>query len=58
MVGGVVVSPYASELILAVSVAVEQRLTASQLAHSFAVYPSMSGSITEAARSLMTPSTD
>ena len=58
VVGGVIVSPYASELILAVSVAVEQRLTASQLAHSFAVYPSMSGSITEAARSLMTPSTD
>ncbi|HEY3682599.1 MAG TPA: NAD(P)H-quinone dehydrogenase [Streptosporangiaceae bacterium] len=58
VVGGVIVSPYASELVLAVSVAVEQRLTATQLAHTFSVYPSMSGSVTEAARSLMTPSTD
>jgi hypothetical protein len=31
----------------------EQRLTAEQLAHTFAVYPSLSGSITEAARKLM-----
>ena len=34
-------------------VAVEQRLTVEQLAHTFAVYPSLSGSITEAARKLM-----
>jgi NAD(P)H dehydrogenase (quinone) len=53
VIGGVVVAPRASELILAVSVAVEQRLTAEQLAHTFAVYPSLSGSITEAARKLM-----
>ena len=58
VVGGVVVSPYASELILAVSIAVQERLTVQQIAHTFAVYPSMSGSVTEAARSLMTPSTD
>lgn len=58
VVGGVVVSPYASELILAVSIAVQERLTVHQIAHTFAVYPSMSGSVTEAARSLMTPSTD
>ncbi len=53
VLGGVVVAPRASELILAVSVAVEQRLTAGQLAHTFAVYPSLSGSVTEAARKLM-----
>jgi len=53
MLGGVIVAPRASELILAVSVAMEQRLTAEQLATTFAVYPSLSGSITEAARKLM-----
>ncbi|WP_219471627.1 NAD(P)H-quinone dehydrogenase [Nonomuraea rhizosphaerae] len=55
VLGGVVVAPRASELILAVSVAVQQRLTVDQLAHTFAVYPSLSGSITEAARRLMQP---
>ncbi|MFI7450686.1 NAD(P)H-quinone dehydrogenase [Nonomuraea sp. NPDC049714] len=55
VLGGVVVAPRASELILAVSVAVQQRLTVGQLAHTFAVYPSLSGSITEAARRLMQP---
>ena len=44
ILGGVVVAPRASELILAVSIAVEQRLTVEQLAHTFAVYPSLSGS--------------
>jgi pyruvate/2-oxoglutarate dehydrogenase complex dihydrolipoamide dehydrogenase (E3) component len=53
ILGGVVVAPRASELILAVSIAVEQRLTVEQLAQTFAVYPSLSGSITEAARKLM-----
>jgi dihydrolipoamide dehydrogenase len=53
VLGGVVVAPRASELILAVSVAMEQRLTAEQLAHTFAVYPSLSGSVTEVARKLM-----
>ena len=53
ILGGVIVAPRASELILAVSVAVEQRLTAEQLAQTFAVYPSLSGSVTEAARKLM-----
>ena len=53
VLGGVVVAPRASELILAVSVAVERRLTAEQLARTFAVYPSLSGSVTEAARKLM-----
>jgi pyruvate/2-oxoglutarate dehydrogenase complex dihydrolipoamide dehydrogenase (E3) component len=53
ILGGVIVAPRASELILPVSVAVEQGLTAAQLAHTFSVYPSLSGSITEAARKLM-----
>jgi dihydrolipoamide dehydrogenase len=53
VVGGVVVAPRASELILAVSLAVEQMLTVDQIAHTFAVYPSLSGSLTEAARRLM-----
>lgn len=57
ILGGVVVAPSASELILAVSVAVQQRLTVDQLAHTFAVYPSMSGSVTEAARRMMQPVT-
>jgi dihydrolipoamide dehydrogenase len=53
VLGGVVVAPRASELILAVSLAVEQMLTVDQMAHTFAVYPSLSGSLTEAARRLM-----
>jgi dihydrolipoamide dehydrogenase len=53
ILGGVIVAPRASELILAVSVAMEQRLTAEQLAQTFTVYPSLSGSVTEAARKLM-----
>jgi NAD(P)H dehydrogenase (quinone) len=55
VLGGVIVAPRASELILAVSLAVEQLLTVDQIAQSFAVYPSLSGSITEAARKLMQP---
>jgi NAD(P)H dehydrogenase (quinone) len=55
VLGGVVVAPRASELILAVSLAVEQHLTVGQMAHTFAVYPSLSGSLTEAARRLMPP---
>jgi NAD(P)H dehydrogenase (quinone) len=53
VLGGVIVAPRASELILAVSMAVEERLTAEQLAQTFTVYPSLSGSVTEAARKLM-----
>ncbi len=58
VLGGVVVAPRASELILAVSLAVEQSLTVDQMAHTFAVYPSLSGSLTEAARRLMRPASD
>lgn len=50
--GGVVVGPSASELILPITIAVEQRLTVDQLAATFTVYPSLSGSIAEAARRL------
>jgi dihydrolipoamide dehydrogenase len=52
VVGGVVVAPRASELIHAVSVAVEATLTVDEFAHAFTVYPSMSGSVAEAARRL------
>ena len=52
MLGGVVVAPRASELILPVSMAVQHGLTVDQLAHTFTIYPSISGSITEAARQL------
>jgi dihydrolipoamide dehydrogenase len=48
----VVVAPHASELILPVSMAVQNALSVDQLAHTFTIYPSMSGSITEAARQL------
>jgi NAD(P)H dehydrogenase (quinone) len=56
VLGGVVVAPRASELILGVSLAVELGLTVDQMAQTFAVYPSLSGSLTEAARRLMRPS--
>ena len=52
VVGGVVVGPRASELIHPVSIAVAENLTADQLANAFTVYPSMSGSVAEAARRL------
>ena len=52
VVGGVVVGPRASELIHPVSLAVAGTLTADQMAHAFTVYPSMTGSIAEAARRL------
>jgi NAD(P)H dehydrogenase (quinone) len=55
VLGGVIVAPRASELILGVSLAVEQQLTVDEIAHTFAVYPSLSGSVTEAARRLMQP---
>ena len=52
LLGGVVVGPRASELIHPVALAVTERLTADQLAQTFTVYPSISGSIAEAARRL------
>ncbi len=53
VLGGVVVAPKASELILPVSMGVQLGLTVDQLAQTFSVYPSLSGSITEAGRQLM-----
>jgi len=58
VLGGVVVGPRASELILSLSIAIEQNLSVDQIAHTFSVYPSLSGSITEAARSVMEFGTD
>lgn len=52
IVGGVIVAPTASELIHAVSLAVAQRITVDDFAQAFTVYPSLSGSIAEAARRL------
>ncbi len=52
VVGGVVVGPRASELIHPLSIAVAESLTADQLAQAFTVYPSLSGSVAEAARRL------
>lgn len=52
VLGGVVVAPRAGELIFPITLAVSQRLTASDVAQSFTVYPSLSGSVAEAARLL------
>ncbi|HWG98598.1 MAG TPA: NAD(P)H-quinone dehydrogenase [Pilimelia sp.] len=53
IIGGVVVAPRASELIMPIALAVENNLTVNQLAHTITIYPSLSGSIAEAARQLM-----
>jgi NAD(P)H dehydrogenase (quinone) len=53
VIGGVVVAPEASELILPIAVAVQNRLTVKDLAYTFSVYPSLSGSITELSRRMM-----
>ncbi|WP_169079619.1 NAD(P)H-quinone dehydrogenase [Microcella alkalica] len=52
VIGGVVVAPRASELILPIALAVEHRLTVDQLASAMSVYPSLSGGITDAARAM------
>ncbi|MFC9787645.1 NAD(P)H-quinone dehydrogenase [Rhodococcus sp. NPDC127528] len=53
VIGGVVVAPTASELILPIAIAVQNNLSVNDLAQTFSVYPSLTGSITEAARQLM-----
>lgn len=53
VVGGVVVATRASDLVHPIAVAVQQRLTVTQLAQTLTVYPSMSGSVAECARLLM-----
>ncbi|MBP6996355.1 MAG: NAD(P)H-quinone dehydrogenase [Phycicoccus sp.] len=52
VLGGVVVAPRASELIFPVTLAVQHRLNVDQVASTFTVYPSLTGSIAEAARRL------
>ncbi|KAF0848458.1 NAD(P)H-quinone dehydrogenase [Nocardia caishijiensis] len=53
VIGGVVVAPIASELILPIALAVQNNLTVTDLAQTFSVYPSLTGSVTEAGRLLM-----
>lgn len=50
VIGAVVVSPRASELILPYTLAVAHRLTAEQVAGTFTIYPSLTGSLAEVAR--------
>lgn len=52
VLGGVVVAPKASELIFPIALAVQHRLTTDQVALTITVYPSLTGSIAEAARRL------
>jgi pyruvate/2-oxoglutarate dehydrogenase complex dihydrolipoamide dehydrogenase (E3) component len=54
VIGGVVVAPVASELILPIALAVQNNVSVADLAQTLSVYPSLTGSITEAARRLMT----
>jgi len=53
VIGGVVVAPIASELILPIALAVQNGNDVEDLAQTFSIYPSLSGSITEAGRRLM-----
>lgn len=53
VMGGVVVSVHASDLIQPLAVAVQNRLSVSQLAQTLTVYPSMAGSVAECCRMLM-----
>ena len=52
VIGGVVVSPRASELIHVVSLSVSSSLTVDHVADAFTIYPSLSGSVAEVARRL------
>jgi dihydrolipoamide dehydrogenase len=53
VIGGAVVAAQASELIHSIAIAVQLGLTVNALAATFTIYPSISGSVTEAARQLM-----
>jgi dihydrolipoamide dehydrogenase len=55
VIGGVVVGPKASELIYPIAIAIENRLTVDEVAQTYTVYPSLTGSITDAARALHVP---
>lgn len=50
VIGGVVVAPRASELIFPITLAVTHRLTVDDVAAASTIYPSLTGSIAEAAR--------
>jgi dihydrolipoamide dehydrogenase len=52
VIGAVVMGSNASELIFGLALAVEQKLHVDDVAATYAVYPSLSGSISEAARRL------
>lgn len=52
VIGGVVVGAGACELIFPIALAVTQKLHVDDVANTFTVYPSLSGSISEAARRL------
>ena len=53
VIGGVVLAPEASELVLTIALAVQNSVSVGDLAQTLSVYPSLSGSIVEAARRLM-----
>ena len=53
VMGAVVVSDRASDLIQPLAIAVQQRLSVAQLAQTLTVYPSMAGSVAETCRMLM-----
>jgi dihydrolipoamide dehydrogenase len=53
VIGAVLVAPNASELIFPIALAVQRSLTVAELAGTIGVYPSLSGSVAEAARRLM-----
>ena len=52
VIGGVIVGPRASELIYPIAIAVERRLTVDQVSRVSPCTPSLSGSITDAARAM------
>lgn len=52
VIGGVVVGPNASELIYPIGLAVAKKLHVDDVASTFTVFPSLTGSIAEAARRL------
>jgi len=56
VLGGTIVAPRACELIHVLTLALSSRLTVDDMASVFTVYPSLSGSIAEAARELHPPS--
>ncbi|MFT4221194.1 MAG: NAD(P)H-quinone dehydrogenase [Microbacterium sp.] len=52
VIGGVIVAPRASELIYPIAIAVDRRLTVDQVSRVFAVYPSLTSSVADAARAM------